>query len=222
MFCRKCGRQIDDRASFCNYCGTSNKPVEVDVANLVIDTPSHSTTKKSMSKKWLIIITAGILLIVVALAIGITSQNKAKLTKQEAQLKIDSALEAVYQEAASDNFILQTLKKTVKINVNSVKQAENKVFADCTVTSLDIATPILDYIQNLEEGSVDNYANVIIGLTDAISDAPETQKSFQIEFIQANDEYKPVFSEELVVFCSGNVHDLLPKLYTILQGDGIE
>ena len=98
--------------------------------------------------------------------------------------------------------------------------AEDSFFADCTVTSLDIATPILAYMQKLEKGSIDTYANVTMGLIEAISGAPEIQQFFQIEFVQADDEYVAVFSEDLIIFCSGNVHDLLPQLYLLLQGDG--
>ena len=214
LYCSKCDRKITGVLKFwkyCPYCGA-------EIPRGIPESPAADNTSL---KKLFIIIAACILLIAVVLVVGITSRNQAALTKQEAQEKIDAALASVFQEASSDNFIVQALEKTANIRVDSVKQTNNGIFANCTATSLDLATPILEYIQTLDASRVDSYANVIIELTAAISDAPETQKDFQIEFIQVDNEYQPAFSEELVEFCSGNIHELLPKLYTILQGGGI-
>ena len=144
------------------------------------------------------------------------------LTIEEAQEKIDITLREVYQEPAPDNFITDALEKTVIIRVDSVMQTKKGACANCTVTSLDLATPILEYTQNLDQDSIDSYVEIAAELIEVISDVYEMEEDYQIEFIRVNGEYTPVFTEELIEFCSGNIHDLLPELYAVLQGDTIE
>ena len=214
MRCSKCDKYIDYKLKYWKYCPFCGAEIPEELL------PPY-VPKRSALAMWLSIIGV-IVVIAVALTIVFTSRRKDILTKQEAQEKINISLSEVYQEAAPDNFIVDALEKTVEIQVDSVKQTKDGAYANCTVTSLDLATPILEYMESLDQDSIDSYVNVTIGLVEAISDAYEIEENYQIEFIKIDGEYTPVFSEELVVFCSGNVHDLLPKLYAILQGGVIE
>lgn len=223
MFCKKCGKQISDQAAYCPYCGIQNTSNLVNAKHPAIDLSNLPTSKKPVSQqRWGIWIAASIFVIVAFLIIMIGNQRKVVLTVQEAQAQMDAALENVYREASSNNYIVQSLKGKVKIAVDSIKSTEDGYLAECTVTSADIATPILNYLLDLDEGTIDTYSNVVADLQKAITEVDEIQQTFSVEFIQINGEYKAMLPEEMIVFCSGNVQELLPKLYEILQGGTIE
>lgn len=223
MFCRKCGKKISDQVAYCNYCGTQTIFDQVNAKHSAVDLSYLPTTKKPGSqRRWGLWITTSIIAIVVLLAVLIGNHSKVALTVQEAQAKIDAALEDVYQEASSDNYIAQLLNGKVKITVNSIRSTEKGYLAECTVTSVDIATPILNYLLDLDKGTIDTYSNAVADLQKAITKADEIQQTFRVEFIQVNGEYKAMFPEEMVVFCSGNIQELLPKIDDILQGGTIE
>lgn len=173
-------------------------------------------------KKKIVWIVAGVLSGMVFFTIWTINQGVDTLTVQEAQALMDTALEEVYREASSDNYIMQTLKGKVEINVDSIKSTEDGCLAECTVTSVDIATTIFNYLLDLNEGTVNTYSNVVADLKKEITEAEEIQQTFRVEFIQMNGDYKAILPEEMVIFCSGNIQELLPKIYDILQGGTIE
>lgn len=90
MFCTKCGKEIDDSAKFCKYCGS---PVEVDTEE-VLETPSDMDTEEESEvfeepvpkiknrKKWVVpvCIIAGI---AVLGGMGVLAANMAKAEKEE-------------------------------------------------------------------------------------------------------------------------------------------
>lgn len=90
MFCTKCGKEIDDSAKFCKYCGS---PVEVDTEE-ALETPSDTDTAEEAEvfeepvpkiknrKKWVVpvCIIAGI---AVLGGMGVLAANMAKAEKEE-------------------------------------------------------------------------------------------------------------------------------------------
>lgn len=90
MFCTKCGKEIDDSAKFCKYCGS---PVEVDTEE-ALETPSDMDTAEESEvfeepvpkiknrKKWVVpvCIAAGI---AVLGGMGVLAANMAKVEKEE-------------------------------------------------------------------------------------------------------------------------------------------
>lgn len=90
MFCTKCGKEIDDSAKFCKYCGS---PVEVDTEE-ALETPSDMDTAEESEvfeepvpkiknrKKWVVpvCIIAGI---AVLGGMGVLAANMAKAEKEE-------------------------------------------------------------------------------------------------------------------------------------------
>ena len=90
MFCTKCGKEIDDSAKFCKYCGS---PVEVDTEE-ALETPSDMDTAEESEvfeepvpkiknrKKWVVpvCIAAGI---AVLGGMGVLAVNMAKAEKEE-------------------------------------------------------------------------------------------------------------------------------------------
>lgn len=211
MRCSKCDKYIDYKLKYWKYCPFCGAEIPEELL------PPYVPKRSALAI--LLSIIGAILLIAVGLTIGIIIYRNNMLTIEEAQEKIDITLREVYQEAAPDNFIVDALEKTVEIQVDSVKQTKDGAYANCTVTSLDLATPILEYTQNLDQDSIDSYVEIAAELIEVISDVNEMEEDYQIEFIRVNGEYTPVFTEELIEFCSGNIHDLLPELYAALQED---
>ena len=90
VFCTKCGKEIDDSAKFCKYCGS---PVEVDTEE-ALETPSDTDTAEESEvfeepvpkiknrKKWVVpvCIAAGI---AVLGGMGVLAANMAKAEKEE-------------------------------------------------------------------------------------------------------------------------------------------
>lgn len=223
LCCRKCRKQISNQATYCPYCGANNASTRAKSKRHLTDAANQPSMKKRFSRRWWgICIIASILVIIAFLLITICNQNRVILTTQEAQAKMDSALEDVFREASSDNYIAQSLKEKVRITVDSLESTGDGYFAECTVTSVDITTPLLDYLLGLNDGAIDAYSNVVEGIRKEIAGAEEIQQTFYVEFTQVNGGYKATLSEEMVVFCSGNVQELLPKLYEILQGGTME
>lgn len=223
MYCRKCGKQISENAEYCSYCGVQNLTSQTITKHPAINSRNQPADMKSASnQRWGIWIGIIAFVVVVFLIVWIAKQNRMVLTVEEAQSKMDTALEDIYQESSPDNYIMQALKEKVVITVDSIQSTEDGCLAKCTVKSIDIATPILNYLLGLDDDAVDTYSNVVTELQKEIAGANEIQQTFLVKFIQVDDEYTAMLPEEMVVFCSGNIQDLLPKLYEILQGGTIE
>lgn len=223
MFCRKCGKQINDQATYCSYCGAQNISNRSKSKHPVIDLSDHPTAKRHvLQRRWGIIIVASILVIVALLTITNINLDKDIVTIQEAQAQMNAALEDVYREASEGNYIIQALKGKVGITVESIRSTEDGCLAECKVTSVDIATAVLNYLLDLDEDTIDTYSNVVANLQKEITKAEKIQETFHVEFIKVDGDYKAILPEEMIVFCSGNIQELLPKLYEILQGGTIE
>lgn len=223
MYCRKCGKQINENAEYCSYCGVhnpANPPIAKQPATKVYN---HATSKKRVSNRHIgIWIGTAALVIAIILAVCTAKQSNTGLTLEYAQSKMDAALESLYQEASIDNYIIQSLKGKVSITVDSIISTEDGCLAECTVTSVDFTTPILNYLMLLDSNAVGSYNNVVSELKQELSKAEEIQKTFHVQFAQTDNGYTVLFPEEMVVFCSGNIQELLPKLYEVLQGGTME
>lgn len=223
MYCRKCGKQKVGNAEYCSYCGVQNLTRQTITKHPAINARNQPADTKSVSnQRWGIWIGIIAFAAVVFLIVWIAKQNRVALTVEEAQSKMDTALEYIYQESSPDNFIIEVLKEKVVITVDSIQGTEDGCFAQCTVKSIDIATPILNYLLDLDDSAVDTYSNVVTELQKEIAGAQEIQQTFLVKFIQVDDEHTAILPEEMVVFCSGNIQELLPKLYEVLQGGTME
>lgn len=108
MKCNKCGKEINEQAKFCKYCGT---PVQVE--KQVSSANAKNGVSRKNSKTWLIIasILLGILVLtgVTAFAIKITGEKdkatqKAEKPKQEDTVKTEESKKAETPEQAFENY----------------------------------------------------------------------------------------------------------------------
>ena len=210
MFCRKCGQRIDAEASFCPNCGTQcNKPAPKD---------SQSSSKKNLKRRVWWIWGIGIICGLVLIAVLIVLKQSFGLGKQEAQQQLNAVLEDVYQESSSDNFIMEALDGNVTVRVDRVYFKNGNYIASCTVSSPDVATAIRDYVESLSRDEIASYTDVVKELTDEINTTSTIMETFEVRFVKSQDDWHPIVPEKMVAFCCGNVHELLPLIYGILEG----
>lgn len=182
---------------------------------------SWKNSRKSRFVKRILLFATGLLILLICLAMVIFTNMAPILTVADAQEQLDASLESVFAEADPDNFLVQMLNKTVTIKVKSVTPSKDGWYADCIVTSLDLATPIFEYIWSLDANQVDTYTNAVNEFQNQLVDVEEIQQEFRVEFQHIDGAYQIVLSEEMVDFCSGNLLDVLPYLLENIQGGGI-
>lgn len=87
MFCIKCGKQNDDGAVFCKFCGTptSNNNSNAQYVNTP-QMPAQIAPKKSVSKPMIIAISSVVAALVLGLSIGIPLSMKSKSNGNYSQL----------------------------------------------------------------------------------------------------------------------------------------
>lgn len=107
MFCTKCGKEIDDSAKFCKYCGS---PVEVDTEE-ALETPSDMDTDVEVSeepvfqpknrKKWVVpmCVAAGI---AVLGGMGVLAANMAKAETETPKKVVEEKKEEPKKETAKE------------------------------------------------------------------------------------------------------------------------
>lgn len=103
MFCTKCGKEIDDSAKFCKYCGS---PVEVDTEE-ALETPSDMDTDVEVSeepvfqpknrKRWVVpvCIAAGIAILG---GVGVVAANMAKAETETTKKVVEEKKEEPKKE----------------------------------------------------------------------------------------------------------------------------
>ena len=103
MFCTKCGKEIDDSAKFCKYCGS---PVEADTEE-PLETASDMDTDVEVSeepvfqprnrKKWVVpvCIAAGIAILG---SVGVVAANMAKAEKETPKKVVEEKKEEPKKE----------------------------------------------------------------------------------------------------------------------------
>lgn len=204
MYCPNCGKPVPDKAAYCIQCGT---PV-----------PKRKAPKKR--KTWLlipVIAVLGLCFIIAGLFSGVRVE---KLDEAKAQSILNDVLRDFFQEA-SDQPILQNLQPYTDIWVDSVKKQKDGYMAECTVTTLDLQSCILDFLSELDPTATGTYADAQADLLDALDDADIMTETFHVAFILSDGQYVPVFSQELMDFCSGNLPLLLEDLAELAGGNGL-
>ena len=138
------------------------------------------------------------------------------MTLEEAEVLMNNTLQSVFQDASQDNYIAKKLKEKVHITALSIEFTGDVYLLDCAVVSLNVAATLEEFFISLESGE-EEYSVVVAELENVLATADEVTESFQVQIIKVNDEYVVKFSQEMIDFCNGNVQQLLPWIYEILQ-----
>ena len=175
--------------------------------------------KHSNKKMWMILVGAACCVFVLVTVLAVLKKD-AGLSKKEAQEQLDIMLEAVYEGSSPDNFIMETLNGNVDVCVDRIYAQNDSYIAECTVSVPDVATSISDYLNTLPENETALYTDIVSELKDHIQTAPIITKTFDVRFVNKQGDWQPIVHEEMVIFCCGNIHELLPLIYSILGGSG--
>lgn len=71
MYCKKCGKQIENDAAFCNYCGTQITGKTTDDGDLSVSAPVQIKIKKKISAKTIVLIAILAILILIVSMFGV-------------------------------------------------------------------------------------------------------------------------------------------------------
>ena len=166
--------------------------------------------------RWKIALFIAILTIIVILGFWIANKNSATFTAQKAQEVLDTAIENIYQEAEGDNFLLKCLKDRNKVTVNNIVNKDNSLYADCTVTTIDAASAIIDFMTTCEMENELSYNEIIYIIETKINESTVIEKNFLVEFRDEEGKYKAILQEEFILFYFGNMQEMIPVLNEIL------
>ena len=99
MYCRKCGKEINDTSKFCPYCGCDIKNERMDTTEKTDASKPGKTAKNRGARKWMIPVAAGVGIVVIGAAaiLGVRAMRNSQ--EQE------TSTEAVTEEEprVSDN-----------------------------------------------------------------------------------------------------------------------
>lgn len=179
--------------------------------------PKVTPLKKPTKGTWIILggVVSCVLVLVAVLAM---LKLHTGPSKKEAQEQLNTMLESVYEGSSPDNFIIEALNGNVDVCVERIYPKNDNYIAECTVSAPDIATSISNYVNSLPANEDALYADVIKALKNELQTAPIITKSFDVRFVNFQGNWSPVVPEEMVIFCCGNIHELLPLIYGILGG----
>lgn len=154
-------------------------------------------------------------IIALSLYFFINSPKENTLSIDEAQQLLDATLEETLWSAEETNFLLEKLKQSVSIDVNNVQISEAGYLVDCTVTSIDAANAIMEYLRSSNLDQEYSYEMVLSGLEDAVTNAELVSEDFVIELVPNGDGYDVLFSNDLIDFASGSVENLIYEIQTL-------
>lgn len=203
------------------------KPITIQTPNFytpgdlvhheVFNAPTEVASKRNPKKKWLLVVGVACCVFALAAELAVLMLNP-NLGKKEAQEQLNAVLENVHNASSSDNFIMEALNGNINICVDRIYAKGDACIAACTVSAPDIATTISDFIKTLTINDVMPYTDVVKTLKDKLQTAPIITKSVDVRFVNYQGEWQPIIPEEMVAFCCGNVHELLPLIYGVLEG----
>ena len=113
---------------------------------------------------------------------------------------------------------MKILSENLSITVLSLERSGSKYKAECLITSVDCADVLIDYLSNI---SMDEFAlgnDIIMRLEAVVETAPIVEKEFVVKFEKTNDGYSPIFTEEIVNYCSGNTQEVKEYLTQLMEG----
>ena len=175
---------------------------------------SNGASQTPPKRKRLAILLLAVAVILLVAACVFAFGAKGRLSVKSAQAQLDEVIDSVFDQS-SGNYMTHLLQPAVSVNVNSVKKTSTGYIAKCTVASLDLETVTLQLLSELSNDTC-TYAEAVTLLQQRLSAATEMQQDFQVEFIRIGEAYQPVVPESMMVFCNGNIQNVLPQLYEIM------
>ena len=172
-------------------------------------TKSESAKKNGkfrINKKHLIAAVCA-LLILTTTGIVILSSNLI-LTKRKAQKILNSTVSDTIDLMDESNFLYQPLSKNLSIKLTSLDRSGNGYRGKCVITSVDCSEVLIDYLSDISDNDMASSDEILAKLKSVAKKAPVKKKTFNVEFEKTSDGYSPVFTEDMVNFCNGNMQEV--------------
>ena len=148
--------------------------------------------------------------------------SKSILTKKEAQSILDDAVNQTLDLMEDENIFYDLLSENLSVTVLSIDRSGDAYEANCAITSVDCADILIDYLSNIPADELALGNDIIMRLEAAIKTAPIVQKEFVVMFEKTDDGYSPVFTEEIVNYCSGNMQKLKAYLIQFMEKETLQ
>lgn len=113
MFCKKCGKEIDDNAKFCMHCGNSineeakNEDEKNDKVNKILEDINKETKNKSNKKGLKLIIIAIIVLAIIIAIVMFVINSGVNLKSAYNKVLDQNSSYSKYMTLASDNSYIE-------------------------------------------------------------------------------------------------------------------
>ena len=146
------------------------------------------------------------------------SSNAKAPSADLVQAEVNAAVNDVLSSLHSENLFYARLQQHLRIDVLTVTEDAGRYFARCKITTFDFAQAIIGYISSLDPQSVASPNDILLALQRAVSQAPMMQREYSIEIAASEGGFYPIFTEELVDFCCGNLQAVQSYLTGILEG----
>lgn len=185
---------------------------------------SPNDRKEFTWRKWLIVTGGcGVLLIVIVCVIIFNSFNSESiLTKKKAQSIMDDAVNQTLDLMEDENLLYNSLSKNLSITVVSIDRSREGYQGNCIITSIDCAGVLIEYLSNIPADEIALGSEILVRLGSVIEAAPIIQKEFTIEFVKTDDGYSPIFTEEIVDYCSGNIQAVKVYLTQLIEQEDLQ
>lgn len=156
------------------------------------------------NKKWIFVLGCGFVFFAIALILLLNSGSQ--LSMPEAQRLVDNAVDMTMETMEESNLLKDILSEKLSIVVLDLERDHDCYQCVCEVTSVDCADVLIEYLSQISSDEVASGNEVIERLKHVVSASPVVKKTFTITFEKVEDGYTPVFTEEMVNFCSGNMY----------------
>ncbi len=177
---------------------------------------SPNDCKKITWRKWLILAGGcGVLLTVIICVIIFNSESI--LTKKKAQSIMDDTVDQTLDLIDEENLLHDLLSENLSTTVLSVERSDKSYQVNCLITSVDCADVLIDYLSSVP---IDEFASgneMLRRLEAVVENAPTVEKEFVIEFVKTDYGYAPIFTEEIVSYCSGNMQEAEEYLMQLIE-----
>lgn len=111
MFCKNCGKEIDDNAKFCMNCGNSinedNNNKENDKVNKILENLNNDTKKKPSNKIFKLLIIVGFIVAIIIIVTLMITNKGVNLKKVYSKVLEENSAYSKFINIASDNSYIE-------------------------------------------------------------------------------------------------------------------
>jgi hypothetical protein len=192
-YCKVCGLITTDNDAVCRSCGA----------------PLYSIQEvlKSHPSRFIIAGAVSVCLLLVLALTLILFPGRTKLTRPDAQQIVDEMILAIYKDGTGKNVFLDATADVVSVQVDELTRKKDVYYAQCTVTTVDVAPAMEALLQNVAVSGASSYDEALQTVADIVRHSSPITAEFTVQFYQEDDSYTAVIPEQMLLFCMGNLQE---------------